>query len=53
METKETYELPVDHPKTAAVAGWIYDHVFEPINRMIAWVESKVYSVKIVDESED
>jgi hypothetical protein len=52
METEETYELPVDHPKTAAVAGFIYAVVFEPLNRMVEWLQSKVYSVKIVDESE-
>jgi hypothetical protein len=52
MESEDQYKLPVDYPKTAAVAGFIYEHVFEPINRMIAWFESRIYSVKIKDETE-
>lgn len=45
---QDDYSLPVDHPKTAAVCGWIYEHVFEPINHFIEKLEARY--LKIVRE---
>lgn len=25
------YPLPIDHPRLAAIAGWIYNRIFQPM----------------------
>ena len=37
-EHNKDMPLPVDHPRLSAVAGWLYDNICEPVNRLIAWV---------------
>ena len=46
----EEYPLPVDHPRLAAVAGWLYDHICEPVNKAIEWVANGFH---VVDEEEE
>lgn len=38
MQDDNKYQHPVDHPKIAAVAGFLYDKLIEPINRLVDWV---------------
>ena len=40
MSDNDDYKLPVDHPILASVCGFIYDLVFEPINKLIDRVTS-------------
>jgi hypothetical protein len=36
-EHRDEYKLPVNNPILSGLAGWIYDKVFEPINKVINW----------------
>lgn len=49
---EETYVLPVDHPRTAAIAGWLYDHICEPVNKFIDWIGNG-FTTPVKEEKED
>ena len=49
---EEEYALPIDHPRTAAILGWVYEYVFEPINRLIERLESR-FTHKLIEENTD
>jgi len=46
------YPLPIDHPRTAAVLGWVYEHVFEPVNRLIERLSSR-FTKQLIEENTD
>ncbi len=40
MNNSDHDSLPIDHPKTAAVLGYIYDHLFQPVLNLMDKVHS-------------
>jgi hypothetical protein len=52
MDNEEVYQLPVDHPRLAAVCGVVYAVVFEPINKAIDWLSSQ-YTTKFIRDNSD
>jgi hypothetical protein len=48
----EEYPLPVDHPRTAAVLGWVYEKVFEPLNNLWDRLCAR-FTNKLIEENTD